>query len=160
MKITIASLAVLALMSGCVSGDLAKNGTSIVPNGSVLPTVALSTADATRVEHSSTLMSLKQFQTGPVWAAIFTGREGAAPLRVLDSQMRIELENFGLTARCYYSANAMLTVKGQVHTLHGMASAVMVTDFSTGVRQAVEGAVMQIARQAEAVLNADGTRTN
>lgn len=92
-----------------------------------------------------------RYITGPAWAAVFTGDQGApARLRAVDTHLGREIIALGFAARWTYTATAELTIGDEPAVrLQGSGYSHSVAATERNALEAIAMALNSIARQAE-----------
>jgi len=143
------------LLGGCVSNapmDITRSGRdSILPADLVMPNVRASTKLAT-AEDSMTQMGMSfSVHSGKVYRKVFTGGEGApASLDLVNSSLA---QNMGLlTSSVTYNVSVMLIYENKKQVITASATANTAWTIDRAAREAIERAVIDVAKQCEVYL--------
>lgn len=157
------ALSACVILSGCVHNapiDVTQSGReSVIPAGFVAPEIRPTVKLAMLEDVVPQMGNTYSVNSGKVFRSVFTGSESApASLDVIESSMTQNTAAGALyltsNLTVTYSVRAVLNVNGQKHNLSATASASTSWTLDRAAREAVERVVVDLAKQANALMAA------
>jgi hypothetical protein len=151
--------AIALLIAGCATGPakpIALNapGEKRISAEDVVD-IGLSPDDEARIDPVFMAGSKGQpgAETGPIWASVFRSRsDHTARIEVVSAALRHSIDGLGFTARWTYTIEAVLHLGDETHTIHATGTRAAAIQTPSAMRQAVELGVLDVARQASAIV--------